>query len=144
MLANADPPIVDLRDRLSWQQRTPARLGTSALWLGSLSLLAPLKLAGLLLASGLVAPALLQLDRSRRDARSAAALVIPWSEQPLSGPDRATVAEQHGLSELQVFRARHASICTVHHDHAGCIVGLEIPMPPFPTPLSSSNAHPVG
>ena len=41
-----DPPILDLRPRLSWQKRLPARLGTAGLWLGSCWLLGPAKQIG--------------------------------------------------------------------------------------------------
>ena len=140
-----EPPIVDLRHRLSWSARIPARIGTGAMWMGSLTLLAPLKLAGLMLASSLVAPALLWQDRRHRDATATAPITAAWTTfTPDGQPDRATVAQDLGLSELQVFRARHASICTVHHDDAGCIVELVVPAPSIPAPLTSPDAHPVG
>jgi len=142
-VALVEAPIVDLRERLHWRQRMPARLGTGALWLGSLSLMGPLKLAGLLLVGSLLAPGLLWLDRSRREPRGqtlAAALVQP----PPEGPQRAALASRFGVPESQLFRARHAAICTVHHDAEGHIVNLEVHGAPVPLPLISRDAHPVG
>lgn len=137
-------PVVDLREHLGWRERIPARLTTGALWVGCMSLLGPLKLGGLLVASTLVAPGLLWLDRSRHRAHPAPApAALSVSALPDELP-RSALAERLGLSESQVFRARHASICTVHHDAEGRIVGLELAAPAPSIPLSSPDAHPVG
>ncbi|MEI8251732.1 MAG: hypothetical protein WCF98_11225 [Synechococcus sp. ELA057] len=137
-------PILDRRHRLGWSERLPARLGTAALWAGSIGLLGPLKLAGVLVTGSVLVPFLLQLDRGRRQS-----LPSPGSVQtpPLvleAGLPRAVQAAELGLAEAQLFRARHASVCTVHHDAAGRIVDLEVPAPLAPVPVPSPDAHPVG
>lgn len=164
------PPLIDQRQRLCWLRRLPARLGTGALWLGSCSLLGPAKLAVLLLAGGMVAPGLLWLDRQRSlearltTANPAASLAgaLRWREaglgsapgsatripeeawQGVAGLERAALASQLGLPEAQLFRARHAALCMVHHDEQGRIVALELPTPALPLPLPRPDAHPVG
>jgi hypothetical protein len=137
-------PILDLRRRLSWQQRMPARLGTAALWAGSIGLVGPLKLAAVLLTGSLLAPCLLLLDRGRRQGIPAAEGVIEVPVPLRADLSRALQAAEMGLKEAQLFRARHASVCTVHHDAAGCIVDLEVPAPLAPVPVPSPDAHPVG
>lgn len=141
-------PIVDLRQRISWRDRAPARLATGALWLGGFSLLGPAKLMGLLLAGSLLSPGLLWLDRHRPMAcrspiAAAAAPATPAAPAPEPLP-RAVLAADLGLGESQLFRARHAAICTVHHDGDGRIVELAIPAPTLSLPRSSHDAHPVG
>lgn len=143
--SGAPAPIVDLRGRLAWAERLPARLGTAALWLGSLSLLGPVKLCGLLLVTGLVGPGLLWFDRG---ARRQAALALPPSAllDPFPGEalSRAALAAELGLAESQLFRARHAPLCTVHHDAGGRIVALELPAAAEPIAIPTPDAHPVG
>ncbi len=122
----------------------PGRLGTTCLWLGAFSLLGPAKLAGLLVAGSLIAPGLLCLDRSRRQPfqpTPQAAQELPTPPAPLP---RAALAGRMGLSESQLFRARHASICTVHHNAEGRIVALEVPASALPAFFPSPDAHPVG
>lgn len=135
-------PIIDLRSRLHWRQRLPGRFSTGVLWLGTFSLLGPLKLAGVLLAASLVAPPALLLQRGRRQPQ-----LVPWvatARPPAAELPRAVVAAQLGLPESQLFRARHAAICTVHHDDQGRIVALALPCPAPVLMTSSSDAHPVG
>lgn len=140
-------PIVDLRERLNWQQRLPARLGTAALWLGSLTLLGPPKVLAVLLAGALATPAVVLLERGRRHQR----LERPQSQttalQTSHNPEllsRAAVASELGVPEWQLFRARHASLCIVQHDDSGTIVALEVPQPALQPVPSSTDAHPVG
>ncbi len=140
-LPKTTAPIVDLRPRLPWQRRLPGRLGTAALWLGSCSLLGPAKLIGLLLAGSLLGPCLLLLERSRPAAASGQPPAAPALSTSLP---RAALAAQLGLPEHQLFRARHAAICTVHHDADGRIVELELPAAVPPLSLPSPDAHPVG
>ena len=135
-------PIIDLRQRLSWRQQWPTTLGTSALWLGSLCLLGPVKLTGLVVAGVLAMPTAALLERGRRQH---APLKTQAQQAHLSGGlSRAAVARQLGIQESQLFRARHASVCIVHHDAAGCIVTLEIPQLRHQSEPSSTDAHPVG
>jgi len=147
-------PIVDLRPRLPWPGRLPGRLGTTGLWLGSCWLLGPAKLAAVLLAGGLLAPWLLGLDRERA-AAAARVLAAPGVAATAAAPgwrgdttpavvSRASLAAGLGLPEAQLFRARHAGSCTVHHDEAGRIVRLEVAAPALPLSLPSPDAHPVG
>lgn len=157
----SSPPIVDLRARLPWPGRLPGRLGTAALWLGSCSLLGPTKRAVVLLAGSLMVPCLSLLERSRADtlprlaslASDAVELLPPAAQGPLSaggavpeapGLRRAALAAQLGLSGSLLFRARHAALCTVHHDVEGRIVALELPGAALPLSLPSPDAHPVG
>lgn len=119
-------------------------------------------------AGGMVAPGLLWLDRQRSlearltTSKAAASLAgaLHWREAGLgsapgsargapgeagpgaAGLERAALASELGLPEAQLFRARHAALCTVHHDEQGRIVALELPTPALPLP--SPDAHPVG
>ena len=135
-------PIVDRRQHLSWPRRLPQRLGTSALWLGSMSLLGPVKLAALLVTMALVAPAAVALERSRRLQRPAT--LQPAMDHVIDPLPRALVASDLGLAEAELFRARHAGHCIVHHDADGCIVGLTVPQPSQDQVPTLTNAHPVG
>ncbi len=135
-------PIVDLRHRLSWRTRCPAQLGTAALWLGSFSLLGPLKLSALLLAGSLAAPAVVVLERSRRQASVHAPVAAP--SPSINDLPRSVVAAELGVSEAQLFRARHAQISIVHHASDGSIVALETPLPLHQPQHRSPDAHPVG
>ncbi|MFM1800121.1 MAG: PgaD-like protein [Cyanobacteriota bacterium] len=139
-----EPPLIDLREQLPWKQRLPARLGTGALWMGSLSLLGPLKLMAVLLIGGLLAPWVLRLDRGeprqRRDDRAPRSLTAA-EPPPVS---RSTLAAHLGLPESQLFRARHGAICTVHHDAEGRIVAIDLPLPPPAQLFAPHDAHPVG
>jgi len=145
-------PILDRRPHLPWRRRLPSRLSTAGLWLGSVTLIGPAKLAGLLLVPSLLMPAVLLLDQTRRQAQrqqaqlplAAPAVAMPPAMLPLSAQPRALVAAQLGVSEAQLFRARHASRCTVHHDSTGQIVALVVPCPPLGRSVPSPDAHPVG
>ena len=106
-----------------------SRLGTIALWVGWLSLLGPLKLAGLMAASALVLPGALALDGLRRQRAETpvrlqpapAAATLPW-ELP-----RGELAERFCLTEMALFQARHARVCTVVIDGQGRIEELRLP-----------------
>lgn len=141
-------PVIDLRPQLSWRRRLPGRLGTGALWLGSAALVGVPKLVGAVMVGSLLVPSLLLLDRKRPGPQAGGRLTharAPIASEGLSRPD---AAAHLGLSESQLFRARHASLCTVHHDADGRIVALEVQQPPVvPVPLllpSGPHAHPVG
>lgn len=145
--APTSAPIVDLRPRLPWPGRLPGRLGTAGLWLGSCWLLGPAKLAVVLLAGGLVAPWLMILDRERAataarglPAAGVAVTAAPpgWRDDATpAGLSRASLAAGMGLPEAQLFRARHAGSCTVHHDATGRIIRLEVAAPALPVSLPS-------
>lgn len=137
-------PILDLRSRLHWPQRLPARLGTAALWTGGIGLLGPLKLAGVLVTGSLLAPCLLLLDQGRRRSIQLPGAALPATSMQQAGLPRALQAAELGLQESQLFRARHASVCTVHHDASGRILHLEVPATLAPVPVRSPDAHPVG
>lgn len=141
------PPLIDRRRDHSWQRRLPGRLGTGALWLGSAGLVGVPKLMGCLLVGSLLVPTLLMLDRKRHGQQPQGRPSNPslaLAAIPLSRPD---AAARLGLAESQLFRARHASLCTVHHDAEGRIVALDVHPPVAPIPLlqpSGPHAHPVG
>ena len=137
-------PLLDRRARQSWADRLPARFTTGALWLGSASLLGPAKLAGLLLVGGLLAPGLVWIDRRRPPQQPLGATSFTLPPLPAAGLSRAAAAEQLQISETQLFRARHANLCTVHHDAQGRIVNVQVHPPALPLPLPSPDAHPVG
>ena len=137
-------PLVDLRSRQCWSERLPARIGTGALWVGSASLLGLPKLVGLLLVGSLITPGLLLLDRRRQPQQPFTATSLSLLPLQAGGLSRLEAAAQLRLSETQLFRARHASLCTVHHDAQGRIVNLEVHTPALPMPLPSPDAHPVG
>ena len=146
----AEAPIVDLRPHLPWRRRWRSRVSTGAVWLGTLSLVGPLKIAGVILATSLVAPPVLLLERARRQQQDRTVSVLVRPAAGLAGLvrseglPRALVAERLGLPEAQLFRARHAAICTVHHDDGGSIVGLEWPCPAPVALVGRADAHPVG
>jgi len=131
------PPILDL----SASRRQPARqaiqLLTLALWGGSLSLLAaPLgRILPRLVLAGAVGMPLVAMG-GRRHAQ----LRLP----SLADPERHTIAQAFGLVEADLFRARHARQCTVHHDGEGRITALQLPEPPPACLQPDRDAHPVG
>lgn len=137
-------PVIDRRQGQPWSRRLPARLGTGSLWIGAFSLLGPIKLTGLLLGSSLLSACLLGLDRRQRQTPP------PVHDQPaltLTAPQgitRAMLAEEIGLCESQLFRARHARICTVVHDPQGRISDIVYPKLLQVSPLLHRDAHPVG
>ena len=137
-------PLLDRRARQSWAERLPGRITTGALWLGSASLLGPPKLAGLLLVGGLLTPGLMWIDRRRPPQQPLGATSHSLRPLPTAGLSRAAAAAQLQISETQLFRARHANLCTVHHDDQGRIVNVEVHPPALPRPLPSPDAHPVG
>ena len=57
---------------------------------------------------------------------------------------RAALARSFGLREVDLFRAQHAPVCTVHHDERGRILLLECPVGPLETLLPDRDAHLVG
>jgi len=131
------PPIIDLRASRHRTARQAAQLLTLALWGGSLSLLAaPLGriLPRLVLAGAVVMP--LVAVGGRRDAQV--------RQPPLADPERHTMAQAFGLEEAELFRARHARQCTVHHDGEGRITALQLPEPSPARLQPDRDAHPVG
>ena len=131
------PPILDLRASRHRPSRQAAQLLTLALWGGSLSLLAaPLgRILPRLVLAGAVGIPLVAVG-GRRDAQ----LRLP----PLADPERHTMAQAFGLEEAELFRARHARQCTVHHDGEGRITALQLPEPPPARLQPDRDAHPVG
>ena len=131
------PPILDLRASRHRPARQAAQLLTLALWGGSLSLLAaPLgRILPRLALAGVVGMPLVAV-RGRRDPL----LRLP----PLADPERHTMAQAFGLEEAELFRARHARQCTVHHDGEGRITALQLPEPPPARLQPDRDAHPVG
>ena len=130
-------PILDLRHRQPGWARWSAPLLTLALWGGAAALLsAPLAriLPRLALAGAIGLPLMVLPDRRQSQPRLA----------PLADPERHTVAQAFGLDEADLFRARHARCCTVHHDGAGSIVALQLPEPPPARLQPDRDAHPVG
>ena len=136
-------PVVDLRPQQPWSSRVPAQVGTGALWLGGALLLGPAKLLGVAAAASFLGPLALELDRPGRMRRAAGLQPAAALSAPAPGPSRRAVAADLGLPESQLFRARHASVCWVHHNADGRIVDLVVPAP-LPTPVLSADAHPVG
>jgi hypothetical protein len=152
-------PIIDLRPDLAAHRQLPAELGTLALWGGWALLLA-----------GPVAPlsgmALLGLWRLRRRWQGMAPAKAAGPTQPLEGSapptaaakataagpliqssadlGRAAMAHAFGLREVDLFRAQHAPVCTVHHDDHGRILLLECPPGPLEGALHDRDAHLVG
>lgn len=123
-------PIIDLRDDQPRHRRLPAELATLGLW-GAW---------GLLLGGGAAPLALVSLaglwrfgsSHLRRSAPAVVASVTRsnWSQSAplaLSSIDRgrAALADHFGWREVDLFRAQHAAICTLHHDTDGAIVKFE-------------------
>lgn len=130
-------PIQDLRHRQARRVLWSAQLLTLALWGGAAALLgAPLArvMPRLALASAIGLPLLVLPGRRQSQLRLA----------PLADPERRTVAQAFGQDESDLFRARHARRCTVHHDGAGSIVALQLPEPPLARLQPDRDAHPVG
>lgn len=136
-------PVLDLRQHQPWRCRLPGRLSTGALWLGGGVLLGPAKMVGIACAGVLLWPLALELDRPGRLRRAVTLQPAAASSAPAPGPSRRELAGRIGLPEAQLFRARHAAVCRVHHDADGRIVDLMIPVP-LPTAVVSADAHPVG
>lgn len=80
-------PILDWGQRQTWLRRLPARLGTPALGLGSLSLFGPRQQAGLLALNDSLLPSALGFDQLRRQGAATpqrlltllTSQVLPWS-----------------------------------------------------------------
>lgn len=136
--------LLDRRREQAWWQRLPGRLSTSALWLGALTLIGPLKLTGVLLVGSLLGPGLLLLDRQQRSRAPLMITPTTLAGMPPQELPRATVAEEIGVAESQLFRARHAAICTIHHDSEGRISAIAMQDSPLHVPLPRRHAHPVG
>ncbi len=148
--------IVDGRRQLGWRKRLPARLGTTALWGVLVVLLHGMALAAV--GAGVATPLLLRLLLPRPRAAKPEAPVLLSPAQPLApseDPQRQRLAEAFGISEAALFRARHAQICTVHHDDQGEIVAFSLPVlddcpatessPASATsPVLERHAHSVG
>jgi len=114
---------------MGWRRRLPARLGTSALWGLVLVLLLP-GLAWAAAGTGLAVPLVLRLLSQRpRPQRSQDPLLLSPAQPlvPSQDPQRQQLAEAFGIHEASLFRARHAQICTVHHDDQGEIVAFSLP-----------------
>ena len=137
--------IIDGRSAMGWGQRLPARLGTSALWGFTLLLLLP-GLPWVVAGTGVALPLVLQLlakaPRQRKQA-DPGLLAPPPPLAPSQDPERRQLAEAFGISEATLFRARHAQICTVHHDDNGVIVAFSLPCPNAPSAVVERHAHPV-
>ena len=121
--------ILDWRAQMGWHRRLPARLGTSALWGLMLLLLLP-GLAWAVAGTGLAVPLVLRLlSRRPRPQRSQDPLLLSPAQPlvPSQDPQRQQLAEAFGIHEASLFRARHAQICTVHHDDQGEIVAFSVP-----------------
>lgn len=109
-------PILDLRPRRS-AGGLALRSATVVLWGGALLLLAAPALR-LLPRLALTAAAVPLVVRPRRRRRNPPLQLCADSE-------RGAVAQSLGISEADLFRARHAPRCTVHHDAAGQILALQ-------------------
>jgi len=148
---DADGLILDCRRQLGWRQRLPARLGTSALWGGLVLLVLP-GMAWAAVGAGVALPLLLRLMSQRPRAGKAEAPVLLSPGQslaPSQDPQRQLLAEAFGISEASLFRARHAQICTVHHDGQGEIVAFSLPTLDATSlsennPFGENHAHSVG
>lgn len=138
--ASGPAPIVDQRRSQGWIQQLPARVGTGGLWLSAGLALGPAKLIPLGIVGVVLAPLLL-LDRPRGGATPSMAL--PPAPMVRDLP-RVTLAERLGLAEAQLFRGRHAAICSVYHDAEGRIVELRFPAPRPPFTSPTPDAHCVG
>lgn len=106
-------------------------------------MLGPAKLMGVAVMGALLWPLALELDRPGRMRPGAVRHPLMASAPPAAGPSRRELAGRLGLPESQLFRARHAAVCRVHHDAEGRIVDLMVPVP-LPTAAVSADAHPVG
>ena len=135
-------PVVDLRPQRPWRTRLPGRLSTTALWFGGALVLGPAKLMGAAVIGALLWPLALELDRPGRVRPGVGPQRIAAATPPPPGPSRRELAGQLGLPESQLFRARHAAVCRVHHDADGRIVDLMVPVP-LPAAVVSTDAHPV-
>ena len=130
---------------MGWGQRLPGRVGTSALWGFTLLLLLP-GLPWVVAGTWVALPLVLQLfAKAPRQLNQAdlALLAHPQPLAPCQDPARRQLAEAFGISEATLFRARHAQICTVHHDDNGVIVAFALPCPNAPSAVVERYAHPV-
>lgn len=121
--------ILDWRAQMGWRRRLPARLGTSALWGLVMVLLLP-GLAWAAAGAGLALPLVLRLLSQRPRAEQSPHPLLLSPAQPMvasQDPQRQQLADAFGLDEASLFRARHAQVCTVHHDDQGEIVAFSLP-----------------
>lgn len=117
-------PILDLRRERSGEGRGSRGFAalalngvTLGLWGGAALLLAAPALR-LLPRLALAATAVPLVVRPRRRRR-------PAQIQPCPDSERGAVALSLGISEADLFRARHARHCIVHHDTTGQIVAVQ-------------------
>lgn len=119
-------PILDLRQQRGGDARGFAARGFAAralhgftlgLWGGAAVLLAAPSLR-LLPRLALAATAVPLVVRPRRRRRQP-------TLQPCPDSERSAVSRSLSISEADLFRARHARHCIVHHDAAGQIVALQ-------------------
>lgn len=134
--------IINARDRLSWQQRLVSDASTAVMWGVWLKLWIPLVRAFLkvpfldVLARRTIRMLLVQ-GQAHGVEHYALALVgtsgtlLVWSRFPSFkeatpvAPTTREYADHFGLPEDQLLAGRAASVCVVHHDEGGRIVGVE-------------------
>jgi hypothetical protein len=126
-------PIINLRSALPLHRRLSGDLGTLALWLlwGAVIRHA---LGGLLLGSGTGGLLLLGVVLTARVPRWRPSAPAPRVPRTLVGhvpvtSTRLAMGSQFGLSEVELFRAQHAQVCTVFHDQDGSIRRLVCHLP---------------
>jgi hypothetical protein len=144
-------PIIDLRAEQPRHRQWPAELGTLTLW-GCWGLM----LGGVAAPLGMVALAALwrfgrswshPLTHSPTVALSPVARPLPPALiQSSAVLGHSAMAHHFGLRDVDLFRAQHAQVCTVHHTaegkilHIECLKRAEAPAAALP----DRHAHPVG
>lgn len=152
----APVPIIDLRGRHSWLRRLPARAATLGLWGTALALVGPVLITPVLAkaamgvgVSGLVGgPLVRRLGPRLRRRPAADRQATPEEANPpeadTADPSRHRLAQEFGMSEVLLFRARHGQVCTLHHDGEGRIVAIDLPEADRTSACTDRDAHPVG
>lgn len=135
--------IINARHRLAWHRRLFSDASTAMLWGGWLWLWSPvLKSLGWLTDVGARSfPALVShlasgpagdLQHSVVALVGASGTLLVWKQLPahtarasIPAPSTRELARHFRLPEHQLQAGRQASVCVVHHDDAGHIVGVE-------------------
>ena len=139
-----DNLIINCRHHLRWHQRLLSNASTAAAWAGWLYLWRPIvngagwltswsssyqPLAAKILASSTPS----SLEHSALALIGTSGTLLLWSRLPARKPTTTlhhqetlqSYASHFGMAEQQILAGRAASVCVVHHDAHGKIIGIE-------------------
>ncbi|WP_024302548.1 poly-beta-1,6-N-acetyl-D-glucosamine biosynthesis protein PgaD [Pseudogulbenkiania sp. MAI-1] len=139
-----DNLIINARHHLPWHQRLLSNASTAAAWAGWLYLWRPIVNGAnwltswgasyhQLLAKTLATGTSGSLENSVVALLGTSGTLLLWSRLPARKPTTtphhqetlASYARHFGMDEQQILAGRAASVCVVHHDAHGKIIGIE-------------------